>query len=192
MLRQLKIARFIWMPVLLVASGSALVHGQVAAPAYSGPQFGAFASFGGLKTHVINYTYNALGVEGGIFEQRSPLFGIEARAATYPMYARYSQSPFTAGYRLDLHAHRLNDLQVDAYFGGGVSRAQSALSRYQATPVAWARPCWQASQSITLMMGHLSWKPYDATFTQTFTKERTLEGFSLTTGLAYNFRSNRW
>jgi hypothetical protein len=191
MLGQLKIARLIWMPVLLAVGGSSLLHSQVAAPAYSAPNFGVFASFGGLKTHVINYTYNALGVEGGVFLQRAPLFGFEARGATYPMYARYSQSPITGGYRLDLHAHRLNDLQLNAYFGGGMSRAQSALVHYQATPAAWS-PCWQASQSMTISMGHLSWKPYDATFTQTFTSQRTLEGFSLTTGLVYSFKNNRY
>ena len=95
-----------YLPLFALCAGP-LALGQVAASAVSGSALNVFVSFGGQRTHVIDYTYNSLGVDGGLYVQRSPLIGIEVRAASYPMYARYSQSPLTAGYRLrgDIYRH---------------------------------------------------------------------------------------
>ena len=186
-MRKFKVARLRNVLLLSLAfGGSSLLFGQVMPAAVSGPNFGAFVSFGGLRTHVIAYTYNALGVDGGVYLQQSPLRGFEVRGATYPFYARYSQSPLTAGYCVDLRQPRLPGFEMVAYFGGGMSLAQDAGPHYVATPAQWS-PCWQASQSMTLPMGRWQWKTFDATWTETYTPLRSLSGISLTTGVAYTF-----
>lgn len=186
MFQQFVVKRLISLVALLLLGSSSLAFSQVAPAAVSGSGLNVFASFGGLKTHVISYTYNALGVEAGLFIQRSPLFGVEVRGSTYPMFARYSQSPITAGYRMEVNHPRFRDLRLSGYFGGGMSKAQDAGPHYVATPAEWA-PCWQVSQGMTINMGHWKWRPYDATLTETYTSRRTLRGFSMTTGLVYTF-----
>lgn len=175
-----------YLPLLALCGGS-LALGQVVPAAETGSGLNAFVSFGGLKTHVINFTYNALGVDGGLYIQRSPLLGVEVRAASYPMYARYSQMPVTGGYRAEMRVRR--KFLVSGYGGAGMSLAQDAGPHYVATAAQWA-PCWQASQATAIDMGRFKWKVYEATFTDTYTPLRSLPGLSLTTGVIYSFSRN--
>ena len=176
-----------WLP-LFAFGGCSIALGQVAPAAVSGSALNAFVSFGGQKTHVINYTYNALGVDGGLYVQRSPFFGIEVRAASYPLFARYSQSPITAGYRFELPARGL--FAMAGYVGGGMSKAQDAGPHYVPTPAQWS-PCWQASQGMAVNIGMWKWKVLEATFTDTYTSRRSLPAFSLTTGVVYSLSRSR-
>ena len=187
MRKQSIVKKLVLLVSLFVFGGSTLVMGQVQPATTSSSGLNFFASFGGLKTHVINYTYNALGVSGGVYLQRSPRFGVEVRAATYPMYARYSQSPITAGYRTQLAGPRWHTWLFSGYFGGGMSLAQSAGPHYAPTPATWS-PCWQASQGLAINLGPWKWSPYEATWTQTYTPQRTLSGYSLATGVVYSFK----
>jgi hypothetical protein len=190
MFQQSTVRKFLLVAPLLLLGGSISALGQVQAAAVSGSGINFFSNFGGLRTHVIGYTYNALGIEGGIFVQRSPLFGVEVRGATYPFYARYSQSPVTAGFRTEVPGPRWNSITFSGYFGGGMSLAQSAGPHYTPTPAQWS-PCWQVSQSLSISRGVWKWKPYEGTWTQTYTPERTLRGLSLTTGITYTFTRAR-
>jgi hypothetical protein len=172
-----------YLPLLAFGSCS-LAWGQVAPAATSGSGLNAFVSFGGQRTHVIDFTYNALGVAGGLFLQRSPLFGIEVRAATFPIHARYAQAPITAGYRLEGRVKRR--FLVSGYVGGGMSKAQDAGPHYVPLAAQWV-PCWQASQATALDTGRLKWQVYEVTFTDAYTPLRSLPGYSVTTGVVYSF-----
>jgi len=176
--------------VVILLLGATITNAQVAPSAMSSAKVGAFLDFGGLRTHVINYTYNALGVDGGLFVQRSPLVGVEVRGSSYPMFARYSQSPITAGWRVEGYQSRFSVVRLSAYFGGGMSRSVDAGPHYVPLPATWS-PCWQVSQSVTIGTGPLSWRPAEATFTETYTPQRSLRGFALTTGITYRFSSYR-
>ena len=174
---------------LLALCGGSLAMCQVAPAAASGSGLNAFVSFGGLRTHVIDFTYNALGVEGGLYIQPKPYFGLEARAATYPMYARYTQMPVTTGYRAEVRVRR--EFLVSGYAGGGMSVAQDGGHHYVPTEAQWD-PCFQLSQSTSInMMGRLRWNVYSVTFTQTYTPIRTLQGVSVTTGVVYTLSRSR-
>ena len=176
------------LPLLVLFSGS-LALGQVGPAASSGKGFNAFVSFGGLRTHVINYTFNALGVEGGLYIQPKPYFGLEARAATYPFYARFTQMPVTTGYRAEIRVRR--QFLVSGYAGGGMSVAQDGGHHYVATEAQWD-PCFQLSQSTSVnMMGGLRWNVYSVTYTQTYSPIRTLQGVSVTTGVVYTISRSR-
>lgn len=169
---------------LLTCGGCSLAWGQVAPAATSGSGLNAFASFGGQGTHVIAFNYKSLGFDGGVYVQASPLFGVEARFASYSIHARYSQLPVTAGYRAEKRFHQ--KYLFAGYGGGGVSLSQDAGPHYVATPAVWA-PCFQAAQSMAIDKGRWQWKVYEATFTDTFTTRRTLPALSLTTGVVYSF-----
>jgi hypothetical protein len=161
---------------------------QVAPAASSSSSLNAFVSFGGQRTHVIDYNYNALGVDGGLYLQRSPWLGAEVRAATFPIHARYSQTPITGGYRAEKRVWQ--KYLVAGYFGGGMSLAQDAGPHYATIPSEWA-PCWQASQSTAIDKGRWKWKVYEATFADTYTTRRSLPALSITTGIVYSFSRNK-
>lgn len=184
MFQQFVAKRLMILLPLLALGGGSVVQAQVLPAAVSNNGLSAFVSFGGEKTHVIKYTYNALGIDGGLFLQRSPVVGFEVRGGSFPMYARYSQSPVTGGYRVELSQPRLRGFFMSAYVGGGMSLAQDAGPHYVPTPAQWS-PCWQVSQSTTIAMGPVRWKPYEATFTDTYTSLRSLPQFTLTTGIIY-------
>lgn len=188
MMRHTTLKKLIFCLPLLAWGGGSLAFGQVAPAATSGSGLYAFASFGGQKTHVIDYTFNSLGIDGGLYLQRSPFFGIELRAATFPIKARFSQSPITAGYRAEKRVWQ--KYLVDGYFGGGMSLAQDAGPHYALIQADWA-PCWQGSQSTSRDLGRWKWKIYEATFTDTYTTRRSIPAFSLTTGVVYSLSRSR-
>ena len=153
-------------PILLLGGSFAMGQVRPAAISNSGSGLTGFVSFGGQRTHVINYTYNALGIDGGLFVQKSPLFGLEVRGGSYPFYARYSQTPVTGGYRVEVGSPRLQQFMVSGYFGGGMSLAVDAGAHYKPLPAQWS-PCWQASQALIVNMGPMKWKVYEGTLTET-------------------------
>jgi hypothetical protein len=75
-------------------------------------------------------------------------------------------------------------MRISAYFGAGMSRATDAGPHYVPLPAEWA-PCWQTSESVTFGSGNFNWKPVEATYTQTYTSQRSLRGLSLSTGITY-------
>ncbi|MGO8759498.1 MAG: hypothetical protein ACLQG3_15365 [Terracidiphilus sp.] len=176
-------------PFLALVCGT-LAWGQVQPAAIKSSGLNVFASFGGYRTHVINDTYNALGIDGGFYVQRSARLGFEVRGGSFSMYARYSQSPVTAGYRTQIPGPRWHSWLFSGYFGGGMSLSQDAGPHYVPKPAQWS-PCWQASQGLTIDMGPWKWSPYEATWTSTYTPLRTLSAYSLKTGVVYTFSRSR-
>jgi len=172
----------------IFACSASLSFGQVAPAAASGAGLNVFASFGGQKTHVNQFTFNSLGFDGGFYIQPRPLLGIEARASKFSLYARFPQAPITAGYRAEIRRRRT--LLFSGYFGGGMSLSQDAGPHYVTLPAEWA-PCWQVSQSTAIDMGRWKWKAYEATFTDTYATQRSIPAFTLTTGIVYSLSRNR-
>lgn len=159
--------------------------GQVAPAAETGSQLGGFVAFGAQKTHVNAFTFNSLGMEGGIFLQKSPFLGIEVKGDVFPYYARFKQAPFTAGYRVAGHLSRFRGMEVFGYFGGGMARSQNAGVYYETLDAQWS-PCWQASQGVNIpIRSHWKWKAYEASYTETYDTLRSLPAFTLTTGVTY-------
>jgi hypothetical protein len=161
--------------------------GQALPTAEASASSGAFVSFDGMKTHVKAFTFNALGADAGLYFQPFSLLGAEVRGGTYPMYARFSQTPITAGVRIGPRQARLGRPLIYGYFGAGYSKAQNAGPHYVATRAAWS-PCWQASQALDIPVGRFRWKLYEATWTETYSPLGTLGSLSLSTGLVYTFR----
>jgi hypothetical protein len=189
MMRHSILKKVIYCLPLLLCGGGSLAMGQVAPAASAGSGFSAFASFGGQKTHVIDFNFNSLGFDGGLYIQPRPLLGIEARAARFSMYARYPQMPVTAGYRAEFR--KWNKYYFAGYAGAGMSLAKDAGPHYVSVPEEWS-PCWQASQSTAIDLGgKFKWKVYEATFTDTYTTRRSLPAFTLTTGVVYTFSGSR-
>jgi hypothetical protein len=150
----------------------------------AGARLSASLTFGGQRTQVENFGYKALGIGGDIVLQTHPLFGLEARAASYGIHARYAQEPITAGIHLESYRRDVYRPHVYGFIGGGISDAQDAGPHYVALPAAWS-PCWQASEGIVLPVGRVQWKLYEATWTETFTAQRSLGGLSVATGIVY-------
>jgi hypothetical protein len=178
---------WLWLALAFAGTSASLSWGQALPTASSRFNSGVYASFGGMKTHVEDFTFNALGFDAGLYVQPFSFWGGEVRGGSYPMYARFSQSPLTGGIHLGLLRSRPGWPQISGYVGGGMSKAQDAGPHYVATPAKWS-PCWQASQEVDIPLGHLKWKLYEATFTQTYTPLRTLESLSVTTGFVYTIR----
>lgn len=190
MIQQSVAKKIISAAALLVVMCCTPAWSQVQAAATSSSGLNFFVAFGGFRTHMINYTYNALGVDGGFYIQRSPRLGFEVRGGSFPMYARYSQSPVTAGYRTQFNGPRWHSWMFSGYFGGGMSYSQDADQHYVAQPAKWY-PCWQASQGLTINMGPWKWSPYEATWTETYTPLRNLSSYSLKTGIVYTLSRRR-
>lgn len=185
MLRGTKAKWLYWAALLLPLVGGLPARGQVASAAEGGSQLGGFVAFGAQKTHVNAFNFNSLGMEGGIYLQKSRFFGIELKGDVFPFYARFKQAPFTAGYRVSGHLSRLHGMEVFGYFGGGMARSQNAGGHYETLDAQWS-PCWQGSQGVNIpIRSHFKWKAYEVSYTQTYDTLRTLESVSVTTGVTY-------
>jgi hypothetical protein len=178
---------FLSLAIVLAGTGGYQSLGQALPTAEVRASAGVFADFGGMRTHVEDFTYNALGVNAGLYLQSPRLLGVEVRGGTYPLYARFAQAPVTAGFRLVPHWTLPGYLRVFGYFGGGMSKSQNAGLHYVATPATWS-PCWQASTGADIPLGHFKFRLYDATWTETYSPVRNLGSISLSTGLVYIFR----
>jgi hypothetical protein len=146
-----------------------------------------FIGFGGSKTHVAGYFFNSLGVTAGLTSRITPRFGVEVRGATYPIGARFVQSPVTAG--LTFQSQSIGRPQFFAYAGGGGSYSQNATAHYVTTPARWSS-CWQVSTALEVPMANWRWRVYDATWTETYSSLGNLQSIAFTSGLSYSFGGN--
>ncbi len=185
--RTAKLRGYVWGAALLASACGAQSWCQALPTAEARVSSGVYVSFGGMKTHVEDFTFNALGVDAGLYYQPYALLGAEVRGGTYPLYARFAQTPVTAGIRVGPREVRFGRPQVFGFIGGGMSKAQDAGPHYVATPAKWS-PCWQASEGMDVPLGRFRWQTYEATWTQTYTSFRSLGSLSLSTGLVYTFR----
>jgi hypothetical protein len=172
--------------LLVLLGGSVTVRGyaQALPTGETKRPLDGFVTFGGMKTRVNGYFFNALGVSGGISAPISPLISLQVRGGSYGIKARYSQAPFTAG--IAVASRSQTHLRVFGYVGAGMSRAQDAGPHYVATHPAWSL-CWQASQGLDIPVGRWRWRFYEATWTETYTPVRSLESLSVSSGLVYRF-----
>lgn len=185
MLQEMKLKRLFWTACLLLTLGAAPAKSQVAPAGEMGSQVGGFVAFGAQKTHVNAFTFNSLGMEGGIFLQKSPFFGIEMKGDVFPFYARFKQAPFTAGYRVSGHLSRFHGMELFGYFGGGMARSQNAGGHYETLSAQWS-PCWQGSQGVNIpVRSHWKWKAYEVSYTETYDTLRSLQAVTVTTGVTY-------
>lgn len=169
---------------LVLATHSTLVKAQAIPTAQTRVGLDGFVTFGGMKTKVGNYVFNSLGVNGGISSRLTTRLDLQFRGGTYPVHARFTQSPFTAGVKFG--SRSLTHPQLFVFVGGGASKAHDAGPHYVTLPAKWS-PCWQVSQGLDLPVGRLKWRVYEATWTETYTPLRSLRSISVNTGLVYSF-----
>jgi hypothetical protein len=145
-----------------------------------------FATVGGGNTQFPYYADNALGFNVGAFLQPFPLLGVEMRGGTYPIQAKFVQSPVTAGWRVG--RRHLNDARwlPFGYIGGGASKAHDSNTNFQPTTATWSA-CWQASAGLDLATTRFAWRVVEGSWTNTYTERRTLRTPYLSTGLVYYF-----
>jgi hypothetical protein len=138
------------------------------------------------NTQLPNFADNALGFSAGLFLQRSPLLGLEGRFGVYPARATYFQAPVTTGVRISPFRPRPLMPTPYAYFGGGFSKSQYEKVNLQPSAALWA-PCWQSVSGMDIGLHKLSWRIYEASWTETYTLRGSLRTLSLSTGLVYSF-----
>jgi hypothetical protein len=163
------------------AYGQALPAGEVRA------NYGIFLTANGANTQLPNFADNAMGFNAGLFLQRSPLFGVEARGGAYPISATFGQAPVTAGLRFAPSQTRAIQALPFAYFGGGFSKSQYAKVNGKPSAALWA-PCWQSSGGMDIVFRKFSWRVYELSWTETYTLRQNLRTLGLSTGLVYSFR----
>jgi hypothetical protein len=185
---------FVLFAVVIALQGTARCQVNPAARAGSG--LSIFMSFGGIRTQESNDIYrsqhidHSLGVDGGVYVQRSPLRGVEVRGGTYRMNATYSQSHITAGYRAESGNLWDRGLYASGYVGGGLLRTVDAAGTYKGMPPNWSA-CWQVSHAMSAKQGKWQWKAYEVTWIQANTPRHRLRGVSLSTGVIYTFSRGR-
>jgi hypothetical protein len=169
---------------LMLATHCAFVKAQAIPTAQTQVGLNGFVTFGGMKTKVGNYVFNSLGVNGGISSRLTSRLDLQFRGGTYPIHARFVQSPFTAGIKFG--SRSVTHPQLFAFVGAGASKAHDAGPHYVALPAKWSR-CWQISQGLDLPAGRVKWRVYEVTWTETYTPLRSLRSISVNTGMVYSF-----
>jgi hypothetical protein len=168
----------------VLAGGAASAYCQaVPTAARSGP-IEVFGAFGGIKTQVAAYTFNALGISGGVSYRFSRVFHADVRVGSYPYHARFSQTPITAG--LAIASHSKERPQPFVFVGGGMSKSEDAGLHYVTIPSRWA-PCWQVAQGLDIPVGRIKWRLYEAVLTEMDTRQRRLRSVSVSTGFSCRF-----
>ena len=179
-----------WRPLLALLSLAACVAPSAGAQAIPTAQasaaVGGYVTFGGNRTHVINYTFNSLGAGAGFYIQHSSLIGLEFRGADYQLHARFSQMPITGGFRFVSNHDLWGRFQISGFAGAGLSKSEGSTIHYRSTHSEWD-PCFQLSQGTAIPFGHWRWRLYDASWTRTYNSTRTLDSLTVTTGLGYSF-----
>lgn len=176
--------RMMVLTACLLLARTAPAHCQAVPTAARTGALQVFVNFGGMKTKVAAYTFNSLGISGGVRYRFSRLLEVDLRAASYPIHARFTQIPITAG--LGIADHSEAHPQLFAFAAGGISKAEDAGPHYTTLPGRWSR-CWQVGQGMDIPMGRLKWRLYEAVLTETYTPQRGLRSISVSTGLAYRF-----
>jgi hypothetical protein len=125
---------------------------------------------------------NAIGFNAAAYLQSNSFLGIEMRAATYPVSARFDQSPVTVGVRGQL-IHR--ELSPIFFVGGGMSYANDIKGRHVDSS-AWC-PAWQASIGLDKRYGSFSWRVGEVSWIDAYTTERTLRTITVGTGVVMRF-----
>ncbi|WP_446742998.1 hypothetical protein [Silvibacterium acidisoli] len=182
--------------LLVVFGGARPGYGQQ----FRDADIGAFATVGGENSQFPLYADNALGFNFGAFYQAKLFIGAEVRGGTYPISARYSQAPFTAGYRIGPPVRRSDTatgmsplnrryLAPFVYFGGGFSDAQDSGTLYLNKPISadW-EPCWQLSGGIDRQYQHFSWRIVELSYTRTYFPLHDIRMATVSTGIVYHFR----
>jgi hypothetical protein len=147
---------------------------------------GAFVTASTVNTQFPFYADNALGFNFGAFVRLPHLVGAEVRGSFYPISARFSQAPFTAGFHIAGRRSPGIRWQPFGYIGGGVSRAQDSGPTYQPMPVSWS-PCWQASGGLDFSFGRFSLRAAELSWTETYGPRNDLRSLSASTGFVYRF-----
>jgi len=185
-LRSLSGLRAVLVLLFLSVYAAASARAQAIPTAQASAAVGAYVTFGGNRNHVINYTFNSLGAGAGFYVQRSPLVGLEFRAADYQLHARFSQMPVLGGFRFVTRHDVWGHFQPALFVGAGLSKSEGSTIHYRSTPAEWD-PAFQISQGTAIPFGRLRWRIYDASWTRTYNSTTTLDSFTLTTGLGYSF-----
>jgi hypothetical protein len=185
--------------ILLVCSLSGAAqhaHGQQ----FRDADIGAFVTIGAENSQFPLYSDNALGFNFGAFYQPKLFIGAEVRGGVYPISARYSQAPFTVGYRIGPPVKRTDVdtgmspvnpryLAPFVYFGGGFSDAQDSGSLYLNKPLSadW-EPCWQLSLGVDRQYRRVSWRIVELSYARTYFPLHDVRTATISTGLVYHFR----
>jgi len=194
-LRRLKrpsgISRYAGLFLAFAGAHASVARGQALPAATTRFSGGIIATVGGMNTQLPYYADNALGYNFGLYLQPFSVLGVEIRGGAYPVWARFKQTPVTAGIRLERREPFMGHFQPFAYLGGGFSRAQGSSTSYRPIPAIWS-PCWQISEGIEVPLGRIKWRAFEATWAETYTNRRNIprrqiRGLSLSTGLVYSF-----
>lgn len=162
------------------------LHGQAMPTGEVRARMGVFATANFANSQLPYFADNALGFDAGAFVQVAPLLGVEARAGAYPVDATFEQMPVTAGLRFAPIRHALFRTVPFAYFGAGFSKSQYSKASYQPSAALWA-PCWQSTSGMDMVFQKISWRLYEASWTQTYTLRQNIRTLGLSTGLVYSF-----
>lgn len=171
----------------LIGSNASSLYGQAMPVAERRLTIGAFGTTNFVNTQMPYFADNAVGFNAGAFLQLTPLLGLEVRAGATPIGATFEQEPVTAGARIAQRQTKEVQALGFAYFGGGFSRAQYSKANYRPS-VPLLTPCWQASAGTDIAFRKITWRIYEATWTETYAIRRNLRSIGISSGLVYTFR----
>jgi hypothetical protein len=175
----------ILVPVVgLLASHSSLGLSQATPVAERRLSGGVFATANEVNTQLPYFADNAFGFDAGAFVQLTPLFGLEARIGSAPIGDRFQQEPATAGIRVAKPRTKERQALQFLYLGGGFSRSQYSKADFRPS-VSLTMPCWQASSGTDIALGKVTWRLYEATWTETYTPRWNLRSIGMSSGLVY-------
>jgi hypothetical protein len=177
--------RVLWLLLVLLGASSSQGKAQWS-PGVRTLESGAFLTIGAGNTQFPYYADNALGFNFGAFVQRYTLLGVEVRGGTYPVAAKFTQSPVTAGLRVGKLHNGPGRLFPFAFIGGGSSWAQDSSALFKPTPAVWSR-CWQASAGLDIQYRRYSVRFAEVSWTRTYTSRAVLRTPYLSGGIVYRF-----
>jgi hypothetical protein len=150
----------------------------------SRPDIGVFILESGANTALPGFPDYTVGFTAGAYIQPSSLIGLEVRASSYAISARFPQSPMTVGIRV---APSFRDYALIGYLGGGISRSRDiGSSGREVLPPQWI-PAWQASAGIDRKFSQVSWRIVDISYIRATTAKHSLRTGSVGTGIVLRF-----
>jgi hypothetical protein len=176
-----------WLVVGLIGAYPSSLYGQAVPVADRRLIVGAFGTTHFANTQMPYFADNAFGFEAGAFLQLTPLLGVEARGGAAPIGATFEQEPVTVGARVAQPQRKETQALGFAYFGGGFSRAQYSKANYRPS-VPLLTPCWQASVGTDIAFRKVTWRIYEATWTETYAIRQNLRSMGISSGLVYTFK----
>jgi hypothetical protein len=171
--------------LLLMISCSFTAHAQAPDPALRDVDYALFATFAASHSNLPGFVDNALGFTFGGYIQPSTL-GVEMRGNTYPLSARFNQSPITVG----LRTRKSGTLSPYLYCGWGMSHATD-IGRTVKTivPAQWS-PLWQVSVGADRRFRSVSWRVTELSIDDAYTNQHSIRTVSISTGIVIH--SARW